>query len=78
MSRATLVRRLQDIVGVAPMAYIMDWRLMKAHELVKHTAQSLEQIAQATGFSSARTLSRAFERQYGFTPHDIRRSHRAA
>jgi AraC-like DNA-binding protein len=78
MSRATLVRRFQDIVGVAPMAYIMDWRLMKAHELVKHTMQPLEQIAQATGFSSARTLSRAFKRHYGVTPHDMRRSHREA
>jgi AraC-like DNA-binding protein len=75
MSRATLVRRFQDIVGVAPMAYIMDWRLMKAHELVKHTMQPLEQIAQATGFASARTLSRAFKRHYGFTPHEMRRSH---
>ena len=73
MSRATLVRRFQDIVGVAPMAYIMGWRLMKAHELVKHTMQSLERIAQATGFSSARTLSRAFKRHYGCTPHEMRR-----
>jgi AraC-like DNA-binding protein len=75
MSRATLVRHFQDIVGVAPMAYIMDWRLMKAHELVKHTMQSLERIAQATGFSSARTLSRAFKRHYGLTPHEMRQSH---
>ena len=75
MSRATLVRRFQDIVGVAPMAYIMDWRLMKAHELVKHTIQPLEQIAQTTGFASARTLSRAFKRHYGFTPHEMRQSH---
>ncbi len=78
MSRATLVRRFQDIVGVAPMAYIMDWRLMKAHELVKHTMQSLEQIAQATGFASARTLSRAFKRHYGCTPHEMRRSQHEA
>lgn len=78
MSRATLIRRFQDIVGVAPMAYIMDWRLMKAHEFVKHTVQPLEQIAQATGFASARTLSRAFKRNYGCTPHELRRSHHAA
>jgi AraC-like DNA-binding protein len=78
MSRATLVRRFQKIVGVAPMAYIMDWRLMKAHELVKHTTQPLERIAQATGFASARTLSRAFKRHYGCTPHEMRRSHHEA
>ena len=76
MSRATLVRRFQDVVGVAPMAYIMDWRLMKAHKLIKHTMQSLEQIAYATGFASARTLSRTFKRHYGCAPHELRRSKR--
>ncbi|MGD8958085.1 MAG: AraC family transcriptional regulator [Chromatiaceae bacterium] len=74
MSRATLVRRFQEIVGIAPMAYIMDWRLMKAHELIKHTMQPLEQIAHATGFTSARTLSRAFKRHYGCTPRELRQS----
>jgi len=74
MSRATLVRRFQDVVGVAPMAYIMDWRLMKAHKPIKHTMQSLEQTAYAKGFASARTLSRTFKRHYGCTPHELRRS----
>jgi AraC-like DNA-binding protein len=74
MSRATLVRRFQEAIGVPPMAYIADWRIMKAHSLVKHSATPFEQIADATGFASARTLSRAFHRQYGCTPTAMRRS----
>lgn len=74
MSRATLVRRFQDVVGVTPMAYIMDWRIMKAHKLIKNSATPLEQIAEATGFASARTLSRTFKRRYGCTPKDMRQS----
>ncbi|MGI9342543.1 MAG: AraC family transcriptional regulator [Gammaproteobacteria bacterium] len=74
MSKATLVRRFQDVVGVAPMAYITDWRIMKAHSLIKHSATPLEQVADATGFASARTLSRTFKRHYGCTPHELRRS----
>jgi AraC-like DNA-binding protein len=74
MSRATLVRRFQDVVGVAPMAYIADWRIMKAHNLVKYSATTFEQIADATGFASARTLSRAFQRHFGCTPNELRRS----
>ena len=73
MSRATLVRRFQDIVGTAPMAYIADWRIMKAHSLIKYSTTSLEHVAEATGFTSARTLSRAFQRQYGCTPSKLRR-----
>jgi AraC-like DNA-binding protein len=74
MSRATLVRRFQEVVGVAPMAYITSWRIMKAHKLVRSSATPLEKIAEATGFSSARTLSRTFKRHYGCTPNELRRS----
>ena len=74
MSRATLVRRFQDVVGVAPMAYITDWRMMKAHNLIRYSVTPLEQIAEATGFASARTLSRSFKRRYGCTPSEMRRS----
>jgi AraC-like DNA-binding protein len=74
MSRATLLRRFQEVVGMSPMAYIMDWRIMKAHNLIKYTGLPLEQIAQSVGFASSRTLSRAFQRHYGCTPNEIRRS----
>lgn len=74
MSRATLVRRFQEVVGISPMAYITDWRIMKAHKLVRSSATPLEQIAEATGFASARTLSRAFKQHYGCTPNELRRS----
>lgn len=77
MSRATLVRRFQEAVGVSPMAYIADWRLMKAHSLVKYSATPFEHIADATGFASARTLGRAFQRRYGCTPSELRRSQNA-
>ena len=74
MSRATLVRHFQEVTGVPPMAYVADWRIMKAHSLIKYSATPFEQIADATGFASARTLSRAFQRRYGCTPNEMRRS----
>ncbi len=74
MSRATLVRRFQEVVGIAPMAYIADWRLMKAHNLIKYSATPFDHVADATGFASARTLSKAFRRRYGCTPNELRRS----
>lgn len=76
MSRATLIRKFQDIVGVSPMAYLSDWRIMKAYDLVKHTATSLDRVAESTGFASSRTLSKAFKRHYGFTPTELRHSNR--
>jgi len=73
MSKATLVRRFQEIIGVAPMTYISNWRIMKAYDLVKYTTTPLEQVAESTGFASARTLARAFQRHYDYTPSVLRR-----
>jgi AraC-like DNA-binding protein len=72
MSRATLVRHFQQAIGVAPMSYILNWRVTKAFNLIKHTSMSLEQIADVVGFATARTMSRSFQRHYKFTPSKLR------
>lgn len=74
MSRTTLIRHFQDALGEAPMTYLTNWRLMKALRLVQDTAFPLELIADRVGFASARTLSRAFQRQYRQTPNQIRKA----
>ncbi len=74
MSRATLVRHFQDAIGLAPMTYIANWRLMKAYSLVKYTSSKLDEIADSVGFATAQSLSRAFARFYGMTPQELRRN----
>ena len=74
MSRATLVRHFQSSVGLAPMAYILNWRMMKAYNLIKYSSANLEHIAEQVGFASARTLSKAFQRHYAVTPSELRRT----
>lgn len=74
MSRATLNRRFQEAMGLSPIAYLGNWRLLKANHWVKHSNMRLDLIADAVGFASARTLSRAFKREFGRTPSEMRRS----
>ena len=74
MSRATLVRHFKDAIGMAPMTYIMLWRIMKAYNLIKYTSTPLEQVAESVGFGSARTLNKSFQRHYDCTPNELRRS----
>ncbi len=74
MSRATLIRHFHSSVGLAPMAYILNWRMMKAYNLLKYSNSNLEQVAEQVGFASARTLSKAFKRQYTCTPAELRRA----
>jgi AraC-like DNA-binding protein len=74
MSRATLQRKFKAGLGVSPMTYLSRWRMAKAYQLLKHTGQSLDSIADETGFADARTLRTAFQRHYGFTPSELRKN----
>ena len=74
MSRATLNRHFQDTVGVAPMTYVMNWRITKAYNLIKYSDATLDQIAESIGFMSARTLNKAFQRHYNYTPNVLRQA----
>jgi len=57
-----------------PIEYLNRWRLLKAHQLARYSAGSIEQIASQVGFSSAQTLTRAFKRAFGYTPSGLRRA----
>lgn len=74
MSRATLARRFKEAVGTAPIEYLTQWRLLRAHDLVKHSDACLERIAEQVGFASAQTLARSFKRRFGYTPSMLRQT----
>ena len=73
MSRATLIRQFKQTVSVSPMTYLLNWRMTKAYHLLKQSNSTVEQIAEEVGFSTARTLTKAFQRHYGMTPSELRR-----
>ncbi|WP_428357455.1 AraC family transcriptional regulator [Methyloprofundus sp.] len=52
MSRATLTRQFNSTVGTPPMTYIANWRMAKAFHLLKHSSDTVDQIADKVGFST--------------------------
>ena len=76
MSNATLTRHFNKMVGFSPMTYLSNWRMFRAYHLLKYSNFTLEAIAELVGFSSARTLNKAFVRYYGYTPKSLRNNTR--
>ncbi|WP_405706173.1 AraC family transcriptional regulator [Streptomyces xanthophaeus] len=72
VSRATFARRFSDLVGQPPMAYLTDWRLALAADLLVRTDATVESIARQVGYRSAFGLSVAFHRVYGTRPSQHR------
>lgn len=74
VSRAALARRFADLVGEPPMAYLTNWRLSMAADLLAGDGATLDSVARQVGYSSAFALSTAFKRVRGISPRDYRRS----
>ncbi|MBL1074929.1 AraC family transcriptional regulator [Nocardia sp. 2] len=72
VSRAALARRFTELVGEPPMAFLTDWRLALAADLLHESDATLESIARRVGYGSAFALSTAFKRHYGLSPRDHR------
>ncbi|MFC3140419.1 cupin domain-containing protein [Shewanella submarina] len=73
MSAATLVRHFNTELGMSPIQYVTQWRLNKAFQLIQHSRLPLDLVADKVGFATGKSLSRAFIRQFGFPPGDLRK-----
>jgi AraC-like DNA-binding protein len=67
LSRTVFFERFQRAVGLAPMAYLLGWRMVLAKDLLRKGA-SVSEVAQRVGYSSASTFSVAFTRHVGLPP----------
>lgn len=74
MSRSRFAERFRDLLGVAPMAYLSEWRLQKALALLDDTRSSVQQIAVEAGYQSPAAFTRAFAGRFGLPPTEYRRA----
>ena len=68
LSRSAFFERFNRAVGVAPMAYLLAWRMALAKRLLRKKEGSVADIAERVGYSSASTFSIAFARHVGLPP----------
>jgi AraC-like DNA-binding protein len=72
VSRATLARRFNDLVGEPPMAFLTGWRLSLAADLLREPDTTVGAVAQQVGYGNAFALSTAFKRVHGLSPQQHR------
>ena len=77
VSRATLARRFAYLVGETPPEYLTRWRMDLAAQRLRDTDDTIAQVADAVGYRSEYSFSRAFTRHRGRAPGRYRRETRA-
>jgi AraC-like DNA-binding protein len=68
LSRSAFFERFRREVGVAPMEYLLAWRMALAKNLLLRQQAGVAEVAQQVGYSSASTFSVAFGRHVGMPP----------
>jgi len=77
LSRSTFFERFKREVGVAPMEYLLGWRMALAKDLLRQGKMGVAKVAEGVGYSSASTFSVAFARHVGMPPVQYMREQRA-
>lgn len=73
LSRAQVFRKLKNIAGMAPAAYIKHFRLQKAKKILETTDKRVGEVAFETGFESVSHFTKVFTKRYGFNPSLLKR-----
>ncbi len=75
LSRTQLYRRLQPLIHLPPSRYIRFIRLQKAKEYLEKGEMDVGEACFRVGFVSKSHFTRVFQRQFGFNPSYLRKSH---
>lgn len=73
VSKSSALHVFQSCIQIAPVAYLIQYRLMRAAELLNTTTKPVSTIAVETGFSSAGYFCRKFKARYHISPNEYRK-----
>ncbi|MBB1199312.1 HTH-type transcriptional activator RhaS [Enterobacteriaceae bacterium 89] len=72
LSLRTLHRQLKQHTGMTPQRYLNRIRLTKARHLLRHSDESVTDIAFRCGFGDSNHFSTLFRREFSWSPREIR------
>ncbi|WP_309667039.1 AraC family transcriptional regulator [Tabrizicola sp.] len=74
MSRTAFAVRFSDLMAMTPMTYLASWRMQIARHTLRHTRQSVGEVAEGVGYASEAAFARVFKRDAGMTPAAFRKA----
>ncbi|MBP1530559.1 MAG: helix-turn-helix domain-containing protein [Bacteroidaceae bacterium] len=72
MERSTLYRRLQAVMGQAPLEFVRTIRLKRAAELLRSGRYTVTEVSEMVGYNTPRYFTKHFREMYGVRPSEYR------
>ncbi len=68
LSRSSFFERFSQAVGLAPMAYMLTWRMALSKRMLRQRELAIVEIAERVGYASVSSFGVAFTRHVGMPP----------
>ncbi len=78
MSRTRFAVHFSGVAGVAPLAYLAEWRMRLAQRRLREDDTSIAVLSASLGYASESAFSNAFKRITGVAPRNYRNAARGA
>jgi AraC-like DNA-binding protein len=72
VSRAHFAKRFTEVMDRPPLAYLTEWRMCLAEDLLADPDLPVAAVAKAVGYADPFAFSTAFKRLHGMSPRDFR------
>lgn len=76
INRSYFGKIFRKSIGRSPQEFLMNYRMVKAAELLKLTSLSIAEIGSAVGYENQLHFSRAFKNIYEVSPREWRKQHK--
>ena len=70
LSRSQLHRKLKALTGLSASAYLRDYRLQRAHELLREEGSTVGEVSLRVGFNSPQYFATRFKDKFGYSPSE--------
>lgn len=70
MSRSAFFKKTKAVMGCSPSDMVKDFKLSHAVELLKHSGQSITDVAYCCGFTDVGYFGKCFRKKYGMSPRE--------
>ncbi|MQM26582.1 AraC family transcriptional regulator [Glycomyces albidus] len=72
VSRAHFAKRFTEVMGESPLAYLTEWRMCLAEDLLEDPEKPVAEVARSVGYADPFAFSTAFKRRRGSSPRAFR------
>ena len=76
INRSYFGKIFRNSIGRSPQEFLMNYRMVKATELLKLTSLSIADVGSAVGYENQLHFSRAFKNIYGVSPREWRKQNK--